>query len=511
MKKNINFLYPLIGIIAITGIVLILWITPFGAGVQPDSIIYMNGASSLLAGKGFSNNGIPVTHFPPLYSIFLVTANLFVRNFVQAARILNAILFGINAGLVALAVYLSSGRSYLTASCAGLFFLVSAPLLVMHAWALTEPFFITLSVVCILLLRLYVKRPTLSLLIASSLTLGLAIITRYAGLAFLPAALVVVFIARGDQPRGRRSRDTLLWTLLACLPLIILLVINLFRAGSAADRNFVYHPVSEMHFLGNLKDIGLSFIAPVSLPVWVWPACLGLVAGYFIAQIRIVSKLRREDINWRLDDIVIPALCLLFSVSYVLFLFISMTFFDASTPVDARILSPILALLIPGGFLTIRTIAQILKQPVLWWIFLLLVVISISVKAPDAIRSAESVQQNGLGYTSLEWRNSDEIAFVRSLANGVKVYTNGPDVIGYLTTVQSLSLPKKRSPTTLIAIPGYTEEMGSMCQDILENRALLVYFNVIKRSYLPSQEDIASTCKLPIRKRFADGIVYGKK
>ena len=50
-----------------------------------------------------------------------------------------------------------------------------------------------------------------------------------------------------------------------------------------------------------------------------------------------------------------------------------------------------------------------------------------------------------------------------------------------------------------------------MCQDILENRALLVYFNVIKRSYLPSQEDIASTCKLPIRKRFADGIVYGKK
>jgi hypothetical protein len=143
MKKNINFLYPFIGIIAITGIALILWITPLGAGVQPDSIVYINGASSLSSGKGFSNNGIPVTHFPPLYSIILATANLFVRNFVQAARILNAILFGINAGLVALAVYLSSGRNYLTASCACLFFLVSAPLLVMHAWALTEPLFIT--------------------------------------------------------------------------------------------------------------------------------------------------------------------------------------------------------------------------------------------------------------------------------------------------------------------------------------------------------------------------------
>ena len=211
MNKKINLLFPSLGLIGIAGLFLIIWITPHGSGVQPNSIVYINGAKNLLSGKGFSNNGNPITHFPPLYSIFLAITNLFVNNLVQAARILNAILFGINAELVTLAVYLATERRFLPAACALFFFLASAPLLEIHAWALSEALFITLSLVCIVLLSKYVIRPTFPLFIASSLSLGFALITRYIGLAFLPAALLIVYVGKGGQQiRAKISRYPLL-------------------------------------------------------------------------------------------------------------------------------------------------------------------------------------------------------------------------------------------------------------------------------------------------------------
>ncbi len=511
MKKNFSFIFPYLGLIVITGFVLILWITPRGAGVQPDSIVYLNGTKSLLAGKGFLNRGNPITHFPPFYSLFLVAATLIVNNLLQAARYLNAILFGINLGLVALAVYLSTGRSFLNSTCAIIFFLVSEPLLEMHAWALSEPLFITLSLAGIILLSMYVIRPTLSLLIVSSLSLGLAVITRYISLAFLPAAIVVVFVGRGDQQPRRRFRDTLIWALLACAPIIVLSIINLVMTGAASDRSFVYHPASEFKYIGRIIGSGMNFIAPISLPSWVWPAFFGLLAGLFIAQLGIIFKLHLREIHWRSMGIVMAAACLLFIVGYLLFLFISLSLFDASTPIDDRLMSPIFVLLIVGGFPAIWTLAQSLKKPMLWCFFLLFIILSISMKTPDAIRSAESIQKNGLGYTSIQWQEFETIAFVKSLAKDVKIYSNGSGVIGFLTENQALSVPKNKSPTTLLVNPSYTAEIGAMCKDIMENRAILVYFNTIKRSYQATYQEVKSACKLSVVQRLADGIVYGMK
>jgi hypothetical protein len=511
MKKKTRILFPYLGLIGLTGIVLILWITPYGPGIQPDSIIYINGAKSLLAGKGFLDQGVPITHFPPLYSLFLAVIGLLEKNLVQTARILNVILFGINAALVALAVYLTTGRNFLTTTFAAFFFLASAPILEAHAWALSEPLFISFSLVCILLLSVYVTRPGLPLLIASSLALGFAIITRYIGLAFLPATLVIVFVGRGDRQLRQRFRDTFIWAILACAPFIILSVINMLAAGSATDRSFVYHPVSEFHYLAEIFDNLSKFIAPISLPIWVWPAFLGLLAGLFIAQLEIFSKLHLRDINWRSTGIVMAMACLLFSASYLLFLFISLSFFDASTPVDARLFSPILVILIPGGFSAIWSVAQTLKKPMLWRFFLVFLVLSICIKTPDAIRSGASIRKNGLGYTSLPWRESASIAYVKSLAGEMKIYSNGADAIGFLTENQSLSIPKKKSPTTMKANPTYKKEIEAMCQEIMENGALLVYFNTIGRGYLPSQEEVESACPLSVLQRFADGTVYGEK
>ena len=60
-----------LGLLAAFATVLILWATPEGLGLSDDSIGYIAGARSMIAGHGYreawlASNG-PVTHFPPAF------------------------------------------------------------------------------------------------------------------------------------------------------------------------------------------------------------------------------------------------------------------------------------------------------------------------------------------------------------------------------------------------------------------------------------------------------------
>ncbi|MDQ2690624.1 MAG: hypothetical protein M3Y68_01185, partial [Chloroflexota bacterium] len=58
-----------LGLLALFGIILILQATPDGLGLSDDSIAYIAGARSIVAGEGYREAWLasnePVTHFPP--------------------------------------------------------------------------------------------------------------------------------------------------------------------------------------------------------------------------------------------------------------------------------------------------------------------------------------------------------------------------------------------------------------------------------------------------------------
>ncbi len=377
-KKGFDFFYLYIGFIGIVGFLLMLRITPFGAGVNPDSTVYIGGAKSILSGMGFSSDGGPITRFPPLYSLFLAATSLFDGDFVQAARVLNALFFGLNAVLLAFAVSLAAGRNLLATTGAGFFFITSEPFLQLHAWASSEPLFIALFLGCIILISMYVIRPTLSLLIASSLCMGLALVTRYVGIALLPAALVIVFIGASGQHLSRRFRDTLIWLALACAPLLILLVRNAATGGSATSRIFVFHPMSLSHYINDIINVMLVYFAPLFLPPQVRRVIFGLLTVVFLALLVVLFKRRSQEVHWRSMGIVLPISCFGFALSYLLFLFVSLNFLDASTPTDARILSPILAILVIGLFSAMWALSTMLNMRVVWWSFILFIGLSLA-------------------------------------------------------------------------------------------------------------------------------------
>src|SRR4030067_586560 len=84
--------------------------TPYGLGLVNDSATYVEGTTSLLAGKGYvriSGGGEikPITHFPPLFSLLLAGLGLVGIDLLHGARLLITFLFGMDIVLVGLSIY----------------------------------------------------------------------------------------------------------------------------------------------------------------------------------------------------------------------------------------------------------------------------------------------------------------------------------------------------------------------------------------------------------------------
>src|SRR3990172_1344717 len=91
-------------LLVVTGTLMIIRATPEGLGLSDDSIAYIAGARSMLAGNGYREAWLasnqPVTHFPPAFSSVLTFFGLFGIDPLRGARWVNAFLFAANTALL---------------------------------------------------------------------------------------------------------------------------------------------------------------------------------------------------------------------------------------------------------------------------------------------------------------------------------------------------------------------------------------------------------------------------
>src|SRR5512141_2421196 len=190
--------FVILSLMSVIGILLVLQATPEGLGLSDDSIGYIAGARSMLAGGGYREAWLasdqPVTPFPPAFSAVLASIGHFGLDPLRGARFLNALLFGLNIFLLGVL-----GWRMLKSLPAGLalaaLFLLNDSLLRVHAVAMSEPLFIFLSLLAFWMCDLYVERDAHWLwLLACGIFTGMAYLTRYAGLALLGTFLLALMI-----------------------------------------------------------------------------------------------------------------------------------------------------------------------------------------------------------------------------------------------------------------------------------------------------------------------------
>jgi hypothetical protein len=287
--------------IAIPAVFQVLDFTREGMGLSGDSVVYLEGARNLLAGNGFYSMIYtgplkPITGFPPLFPLGMAGISLTGIPLVDAGRMLNAFLFGVNILLVGILVHKFT-RSTCAALLGACFIFMAPNVIIIHAWLMTEPLFFTLTLTGLLLYYLYLENPRYLLLFASAAVVGLSVVARLAGITFLAVAcLGTLIFLRAD--RRRKWVDALLMGAIGIIPFVGFSLRNFLVSHELlGERAFTLLPFPEplygvvrQEFTGWLlplkTDITYS-IAAFLIFVLFLAICLGIFS--------IVLKRSRQD------------------------------------------------------------------------------------------------------------------------------------------------------------------------------------------------------------------------
>ena len=456
-----------------------LWATRPGPGLSPDSLKYLLLARSLAEGDGFSLFGEPHCHFPPGFPALLAAVGAVDRASLARAAWLNALLFAVNIGLAARWATKAAGNTEAGLAVAAL--LACSPAAVaLHAMVWSEPMFLALMSGAALLAEAAARgRPRAS--IGCGLCLGAAVLTRHAGAALVPAVLFVIVIASRRRPWPSRLAPAAVVGLLGVAPAVAWALRSLDVAGSVAARPVELHPLD----VGHARQLAGSMSA-----LW------GLGENTALGVLLLLGTAAAA--GWRRRE---PAVALAASsaVAYVLLLVVSLCLFDADTPLDTRLLSPlfVLALVIAAPAMTRwpragRGIAAGL------------VLAGLAQTIPQVRRQAVESE----GFNHRYWRSSATLGALGALAGGTRVHTNAPEWVAFETRLETSDIPTHHSRVSLQADRGYAAALRSLCATLAGDRVLALFDGVGWRWEAPTFEDIQSACGLGAPARFDDGVLY---
>jgi hypothetical protein len=526
-------------VLGLIGVMSLLLATVRGIGIDPDSIVYVSAARSLLAGQGLtsldaSGTTRPMAHFAPLYPMLLAAVSVWGADPLEAARWLNAFLFGANILAVGFLISRSSGGSTWSPVAGSLLMLSSVSMLAVHANALTEPLFILLGFLGLFLLAGYLESSMPRFLIACSCAMSLAFLTRYAGIAFIitGAAGIILFSKRTCY---RRMTDAITFCAISVTPLALWLIRNSRVGGTATNRTLVFHPIGFRHakhvvstfskWLLPDRQVLSNFSERLlldGLPASARPICFLVIGAALLVSCLLLLQTTR-GINKRKSLIAyvarvayLPRLLAVFIFVYVLFLTVSISFVDAQIEFDNRILAPVYI----SGVVIILCLAPFLLPsirgsglPLFLCVSICLTVLAFNVfQGTVWVLDGHShgISMGGVGYGSKAWHRSETLTQLRSLPDTIPIFSNAPDGIYILTGRRALPIPKKRDPNTLRVNESYLSELAGMIDQLGKKGGVVAYFKTVRwRHWLPKEEELVENLPLEILFRGADGTIYG--
>jgi hypothetical protein len=194
---------------------------------------------------------------------------------------------------------------------------------------------------------------------------------------------------------------------------------------------------------------------------------------------------------------------------YIAFLIFSISFVDANTPLDDRILSPVyvgVLILVLYGFGELIRLARG-SRPIRYLLIGMIAVMSVAYLWPDSNLVKEGYQQ-GLGFNNIGWLQSETLAQVSALPMDMVIFTNIPDAINLHTSHVAASLPRKMNLTTQQDNPSYQTEMAHVRELLANREAALVYFNLPIGGSFPKEDEVVQALQVCLLAQGADGNIY---
>ncbi len=477
-------------LLAIGGFLLLYLTMQLGPIIASDSVAYITAARNWLAGRGLSrlsgtSGTKPMTHYAPLLSMAIAGLQLLGLEALNAVRFLNSFLFGASVFLVGTAIWSVTANRWF--SLAGACLMLTSPIMIeQYAWALSEPIYLFFGLLCLFLLAEYQRTGNLLSFFTSTASAALTLTSRYIGVTVLLTAIVCILLNHAKK-LAVKIKETLVFVVIATLPIILWLLRNLRLTGSATNRNLVLHSLTPSH----LKQ-------PFSV-VWGWlvpfefgyPALWAMVVLTAIAGLVLIwtaIRYRQPLVNWIKSHLGrnLPSILSIYILCYGVSIFASISLIDFATPIDNRITSPIyLSLLVltlsilPARILRLRQtrLAEILSGMLIVVFF-----------ASNTLRSTKIVNQIATvpqGFTALAVQQEGGLEEVRAIPAHILIYTNNLEVLSYIYGRGGHHIPEQLDPITMQPREGYIDAIEKVRQVVEKSEAIFVFFAVSSEDLEP--------------------------
>lgn len=508
---NISLTYKrmqlVLGILSVMGVILILYSTSlYGVALSPDSTNYICCARHILSGNGYTLiNGNPMVVWPPLFSTLLAGFGFLGVEPLDAARLLNAFVFGLiiyTSGQF----FLRNIESRMLSLLATLAVILSIPLFTVSIMAWTEPLFILLVLLFVIYLAKFLNEQRLYQLLLISAIASLSCLQRYIGVTLILTGFgLIIFCLRHRKFSERVKNAVVFSTLSAILPAAWILRNYLLTSTLTGGR----YPSS----FGLSENVKFAFetISGWVLPEshLIWPIGAVILFGSTIATIVVLRS--ETNISDRSRYSVISAAVFIFI--YTIFLLLSATF-TAFDRINDRLLSPLYVfLLFIIVFVLDRVLQNLSKQSAkksvaVFTIFSLFIIWLAGYPAlKTTLHVFNSITDGAGGYSTTAWRQSSLIGWLRNNRLDGKILSNAPDALYILTGISSRISPRKHQ---YASSDTGADDLNKIKSGFLrvEGKTYLVWHDKKHREYLYDPEELRSVIELRKLVTFSDGQIY---
>lgn len=524
LAKHIGLYWVLLVLLALAGVGLMFAVTPHGIGLVNDSVGYVAGARNLLAGQGYSRltgdgSPVPITNYPPMFSIVLGLFGLVSLDAVPAARFLNIFLMGLNVFLIGITIRKAT-RSTLLSLLGAVVFLISNPVIRSHSFAMTEPLYLAFAFGMLLLLVKGIQTRKWYWLAGSGFLASMAFLTRYVGVSLYATGIAALLVLRPDPEKdemawGERIKQSLFFVEAGLLAVAMWLGRNIRVSSNVGNRQMLFHPIPVdkineglLNFWGWLLPERGGFVENL-LPLWGIVFLVVLLLLVLAVVTTAVGELHGKD---RLAEDA-PRFVWIYAtqaLSYLAVLLLSLMFLDASPIFENRIL---LLFEVPLIVVGMAGLGWLWQRKASWgrWASVLLAIMLLLSLAEDSLDAVQELRRDGQGFAHSAIQESQLIEAASALPQDVLLYSNRVTALYIVADQPAYVLPSPMNPATQMPREGYAEDVANIRAKVLEGKGAIVFFNYY--GLLTDPEEAAwikdLTDGIPLIGEYDDGAIFG--
>jgi hypothetical protein len=441
-------------LLAVAALLLCLHANRFGADILPDSGDYITAGIRLSRGEGFSipnrtGPPAPLTWFPPLFSTVIAAVESLHLPIYRSVG-------DFNAGCYALLVLLTglwirrAGGNWICSAAGAAIVLTNHAVYLVHSIVLSEPMFLLFVTGCLWSLATWRSSGKLRFAALAGIMAALATLTRYAGISLLPTAFLLILLSLSRNWKQKFSA-VFLTTVIGLLPAIAWSRIHTPPHQAATGRTLQWHPITRDCIQDGLQTLS-SFVLPEDHHLKI--PSIGLLALGLILTIGSAILIARSRHTSATDLDAPPpygksaaAVTLIFAVTYLLFLVASISLLDADTPLDERILSPLVVPLAVLCCVGLSAMTAALRSTPLRFLIALLFMVALfqhSLSLYDPLHQRQSPEDLAW-YPTLQ---SDTLDSLRDIPANEAVWSDKPCAIYMAYRLRTDALPDRPTEPT---------------------------------------------------------------